>query len=80
MDDGHDPGSRVVHVLQKLFLATAVRDSYQTADLVTKADLREMELRLETKHEALRAELNLIKWMMGSVLVVMLSILVKSFF
>jgi len=49
-------------------------------DVTTKADLREMELRLDAKIEALRAEFNLIKWMMGSMLVMMLSILVKRFF
>jgi len=61
-------------------ISKAVRDSHEAADLVTKGDLREMELRMEAKHEALRAELNLIKWMMGIMLAAIISILVKSFF
>jgi len=61
-------------------ISTAVRDSHEAADVATKADLREMELRMDAKYEALRAELNLIKWMMGIMLAAIISILVKSFF
>jgi len=61
-------------------ISTAVRDSYDAADLATKADLREMELRMDAKYEALRAELNLIKWMMGLLLAAVMTILIKSFF
>jgi len=39
-----------------------------------------MELRMDAKHEALRAEINLIKWMMGIMLAAIISILIKSFF
>jgi len=68
-------------------ISKAVRDSHETADLVTKADLREMELRLEARFErsnakfaALSAEINLLKWMMGILLAAVISLLVKSFF
>jgi len=37
--------------------AAAVRDSHETADLATKADLREMEVRMDAKMEVLRSEL-----------------------
>jgi len=54
---------------------------------LTIADLREMELRPDTKFErsdaksgSLRAEINSIKWMMSLTLVAVISILVKSFF
>jgi len=61
-------------------ISTAVRDSHEAANLATKGDLREMELRMDAKHEALRAEINLIKWMMGIMLAAIISILIKSFF
>jgi len=37
--------------------AAAVRDSHEVADLATKADLREMEVRMDAKMEVLRSEL-----------------------
>jgi len=37
--------------------AGAVRDSHETADLATKADLREMAVRVETKLDVLRSEM-----------------------
>jgi len=68
-------------------ISTAVRDSHEAADWVTKADLREMELRMDAKFErleakigALSAEINSIKWMMGLLLVAVMTILIKSFF
>jgi len=68
-------------------ISTAVRESHQGADFATKADLREMELRSEAKFErldaklgSLRAELNLIKWMMGMTLAAVLSMFFRSFF
>jgi len=61
-------------------ISTAVRDSYDTADLATKADLREMELRMDVKFGALQAEINTIKWMMGLMLAGVMTILIKSFF
>jgi len=68
-------------------ISTAVRDSHESANLVTKADLREMELRFDAKFErsdakigALYAEINSIKWMMSLTLAAAISILIKSFF
>jgi len=61
-------------------ISTAVRDSYEASDLATKGDLREMELRMEAKFGALRAEINSIKWMMSLTLAAAISILIKSFF
>jgi len=68
-------------------ISSAVRDSYDAADLATKADLREMELRMDAKFErsdakigALYAEINSIKWMIGLLLAAVMTILIKSFF
>jgi len=61
-------------------ISKAVRDSHDAANLATKADLREMELRGDARYEALRAEINLLKWMMGMMLAAVISLLVKSFF
>jgi len=65
-------------------ISTAVRDSHEAADWVTKADLREMELRMDAKFGekfgGLQAEINSIKWMIGVLLAAVMTILVKSFF
>jgi len=61
-------------------ISKAVRDSHDAATLATKADLREMELRGDAKYQALRAEINLLKWMIGIMLAAVISLLVKSFF
>jgi len=65
-------------------ISMAVRDSYDAADLATKTDLREMELRIDAKFgekfAGLQAEINSIKWMMSLTLAAAISILIKSFF
>jgi len=65
-------------------ISSAVRDSYDAADLATKADLREMELRMDAKFGekfgGLQAEINSIKWMIGVLLAAVMTILIKSFF
>jgi len=53
--------------------STAVRESHEAAELATKADLRELELRLH-------GEMLLMKWMLGLLLAGVASLILKSFF
>lgn len=48
-------------------------------ELVTKTDLRESELRLDSRFERIDGELKLNRWMLGAILASVLSIVVKSF-
>jgi len=68
-------------------IATAVRDSHETAELATKSDIRdtktairELELRMEAKFAALQAEMTSLKWMSGAVIAGVLSLMIRSFF
>lgn len=56
-------------------VAEALKEAHQTGveDLATKHDLKELELKV-------MAEINLLKWMMGFVLVGIVSLVLKAFF
>ncbi len=49
-------------------------------ELVTKADLRETELRIDSRFERVDGELKLNRWMLGAILAGVLSIVIKTFF
>ena len=49
------------------------------ADLFTKGDLRELELKLDAKFTALDGGLTLLQWMLGLLLVGVASLVIKSF-
>lgn len=49
-------------------------------ELATKHDLKETELKIDNKLEAIRGEINLIKWMIGLLLAGVVSLVLKSFF
>lgn len=63
-------------------VSEAFREAQNTVgqDLATKSDLKELELRLETRLESLRGELTLLKWMLGFVLAGILTLVLKTFF
>lgn len=63
-------------------VSEAFREAQHTVgqDLATKSDLKELELRLETRLEGLRGELTLLKWMQGFVLAGILTLILKTFF
>jgi len=42
--------------------STAVRESHGAAELATKGDLRELELRIDTRFEKVHGEMLLMKW------------------
>jgi len=54
-------------------ISSAVRKAQANADLATKGDLREMELRLGS-------ELKLHRWMLGFMFAGVLALVLKSFF
>jgi len=58
---------------QAIAIASAVRDSHDAADLITKKDL-------EIALAPLRSELILLKWMVGAVLGGIVALMLKSFF
>jgi hypothetical protein len=54
--------------------STAVRESHEATDLATKGDLRELELRIDTRFEKVRTDMTdlkfeLLKWMIGLAIV-----------
>ena len=65
-------------------VADAFKDAQGEADLATKRDLKELELRLEARIDKLDArvagELTLIKWMLGILLGGVIALILKSFF
>src|SRR5260363_327578 len=54
-------------------LAAAVRKAHESSDLATKADLRELELRLS-------GEMKLLKWILGFIAAGVASLVLKAFF
>jgi len=53
-------------------MAKALRNAQEETEAVTKADLKEVELRLT-------GELNLVKWMLGALLALAITNFVKQF-
>lgn len=49
-------------------------------ELATRYDLKELELKIDNKLEAIKGEINLIKWMMGILLAGTVSLILKAFF
>jgi len=50
--------------------STAVQESHEAADLATKGDLRELELRIDTRFEKVHSDMSdlkfeLLKWIIG---------------
>ena len=50
------------------------------AELASKWDIREMELKIESRFEQVKGELNLIKWMLGIMLGGVMALILKAFF
>jgi len=60
--------------------STAVKESHEAADLATKGDLRELELRIDTRFEKVHGEMLLMKWMLGLLIAGVASLVLKTFF
>jgi hypothetical protein len=61
-------------------VADAFRDASGEADLATKRDIRELELKIENRFEQIKGELTLIKWMLGILLGGVIALVSKAFF
>jgi hypothetical protein len=61
--------------VQAEVLSEALKEAqdFRLADLATKSDLRELELKME-------GELKLLKWMVGAILAGIVSLVLKAFF
>ncbi|MGH8624462.1 MAG: DUF1640 domain-containing protein [Gammaproteobacteria bacterium] len=60
-------------------MSEAFRDAQGELEIATKRDLKELELKIETRLEGLRGELTLIKWMLGLLLGGVLALILKTF-
>jgi len=68
-------------------LSTAVQESHEAADLATKGDIadlrhemKELELRIDTRFEKVHGEMLLMKWMLGLLIAGVASLVLKAFF
>jgi hypothetical protein len=61
-------------------ISEAFRDASGDADLATKRDIRELELKMETRFEQIKGELTLMRWMLGILLGGVIALIVKAFF
>ncbi len=61
-------------------LTDAMRAAIEESELVTRRDLREMELRIDTRFESLKGDMLLIKWMMGALIAMAIANFSKQFF
>jgi hypothetical protein len=61
-------------------IAEAFKDASGEAELVTKRDLKELELKMDTRFEQLKGEISLVKWMLGAILGLAVANFAKQFF
>ncbi len=61
-------------------LTEALRAAIDDSELVTRRDLREFELRLDPRFESIKADMLLVKWMMGALLTIAIANFSKQFF
>jgi Protein of unknown function (DUF1640) len=66
---------------QSTVIAEAVAEvqTESVGDLATKSDLEKLELRFKTEMAAIRGELTLLKWMLGTLLAGVASLVVRAF-
>jgi hypothetical protein len=60
-------------------IAEAFKDASGEAELATKRDLKELELKMETRFEQLKGEISLVKWMLGAILGLAIANFAKQF-
>ena len=61
-------------------VADAFRGASGEAELASKRDIRELELKIESRFEQVKGELTLIKWMLGIMLGGVMALILKAFF
>ncbi len=60
-------------------VAAAFRNAQDQSETVTKRDLKELELKIESRFELLKGEVNLVKWMLGAILGLAIANFAKQF-
>jgi len=58
----------------------AFRDAQGEAEVATKPDIERLELRLSAEMALIKAEINLIKWMMGALTALSVANFAKQYF
>jgi len=61
-------------------LTDAMQAAIEESELATRRDLREMELRLDSRFESIKSDLSLVKWMMGALVALAVANFGKQFF
>jgi predicted transposase YdaD len=59
--------------------AEGISEAQDSADIATKRDLKELELKIESRFEQLKGEVNLVKWMLGAILGLAIANFAKQF-
>lgn len=57
-----------------------MRAAIDESELATRRDLKEMELRIDMRFEALKGDMSLVKWMMGALIALAVANFSKQFF
>ncbi|MDI1246463.1 MAG: DUF1640 domain-containing protein [Rhodoferax sp.] len=60
-------------------LTEAMRSAIDDSELATRRDLREFELRLEPRFEAIKGDMAVLKWMMGALIAIAAANFAKQF-
>jgi len=61
-------------------ITTGILQAHDSADVATKGDLRELELRLDKKLTEMKGESILIRWMLGVIIAGIAGLIIKTFF
>lgn len=61
-------------------ISDAFKEAQGEAELATKRDLRETELRIDARFERIDGELKLNRWMLGVLLAGVISLVLKAYF
>jgi len=61
-------------------ITTGILLAHDSANVATKGDLREMELRIDKKLVEMRGESILIRWMLGVIIAGIAGLIIKTFF
>lgn len=61
-------------------VADAFRDASGEAELASKRDIRELELKIDSRFEQVKGELTSIKWIQGIILAEVMALILKAFF
>jgi len=65
---------------QAAAISTGILRAHDSADVATKGDLREMELRIDRKLAEMKGESILIRWMLGLIIAGIAGLIIKTFF